>query len=110
MAKALGSGNLAGAALDLCGTEPVKDDDPVFAAPNTVLTPHIAWQTVEPTSAPQTLVVDNILAYFASTPGQLGEPGRDRVPLASNNELLSSKLPGSSLWPEDKRAKREETL
>jgi phosphoglycerate dehydrogenase-like enzyme len=72
--KALGSGNLAGAALDLCGTEPVKDDDPVFAAPNTVLTPHIAWQTVESYKRAAALVVDNILAYFAARPTNLVNP------------------------------------
>ena len=74
VAKALGSGNLAGAALDLCGTEPVKDDDPVFAAPNTVLTPHIAWQTVESYKRAAALVVDNILAYFAARPTNLVNP------------------------------------
>ena len=74
VAKALGSGNLAGAALDLCGTEPVKDDDPIFAAPNTVLTPHIAWQTVESYKRAVALVVDNILAYFEARPTNLVNP------------------------------------
>ena len=74
VAKALGSGNLAGAALDLCGTEPVKDDDPIFAAPNTVLTPHIAWQTVESYKRAAALVVDNILAYFEARPTNLVNP------------------------------------
>jgi phosphoglycerate dehydrogenase-like enzyme len=74
VAQALGSGNLAGAALDLCGTQPVEGDDPIFDAPNTVLTPHIAWQTVESYKRAAGLVVDNILAYFEGLPTNVVNP------------------------------------
>jgi phosphoglycerate dehydrogenase-like enzyme len=74
VAEALRNGALAGAALDLCGTDPVKGDDPLFGAPNTVLTPHIAWQTKESYKRSAALVVDNILAYLQARPTNLVNP------------------------------------
>src|SRR5439155_4923268 len=46
-AAALRDGKLAGADLDLCGTDPRERNDSMFEAPNTFLMPHVAWQTVE---------------------------------------------------------------
>ena len=68
VAAALRDGKLAGAALDLCGTDPVEMNDPILDAPNTVLTPHVAWQTVESYKRSARLVTDNILAYLNGSP------------------------------------------
>ena len=67
LAEALKHGKIAGAALDLCGTDPVPVDDPIFGAPNTVLTPHVAWQTAESCKRSATAVVNNILAFLSGT-------------------------------------------
>ncbi len=47
LARALGEGRIAGAALDVFESEPLPADHPLCQAPNTVLTPHIAGATSE---------------------------------------------------------------
>ncbi len=47
LADALVSGHLAGAAVDVFSTEPMPHDNPLRAAPNVVLTPHLGASTAE---------------------------------------------------------------
>jgi len=47
LAKALQAGRLAGAGIDVFEEEPLKPNHPLRTAPNTVLTPHVAWYSIE---------------------------------------------------------------
>ena len=47
LAQALKDGKVAGAAIDVYETEPPAADNPLFSAPNTVLTPHLGALTAE---------------------------------------------------------------
>lgn len=84
LAQALRDGKLAGAALDLCSTDPVEMSNPILDAPNTVLTPHIAWQTVESYQRSARLVTDNILAYLNGQPANVVNPDALKGPRQSN--------------------------
>ncbi|MCQ2515827.1 MAG: D-2-hydroxyacid dehydrogenase [Saccharofermentans sp.] len=47
VAEALKAGKIAGFACDVVSVEPMRFDNPLLTAPNTVITPHIAWAPLE---------------------------------------------------------------
>ncbi|MDQ0105971.1 glycerate dehydrogenase [Chitinophaga terrae (ex Kim and Jung 2007)] len=68
LARALEEGVIAGAALDVLSTEPPAADNPLPAAPNTVITPHIAWATRSARERLLNGVVNNLKAYLEGKP------------------------------------------
>lgn len=65
---ALNSGKVAGAALDVVSTEPIKMDNPLLDAKNVILTPHIAWAPKESRQRLMDIAVDNLRAFQAGKP------------------------------------------
>jgi D-3-phosphoglycerate dehydrogenase len=69
LADALEAGNLAGAALDVLATEPPNQDARILQAPNTLLSPHVAWYSTASERRVRVHTIEGILEYLAgSTP------------------------------------------
>lgn len=66
--KALNSGKLAGAAVDVVSTEPIKRDNPLLEADNIIITPHIAWASREARARLMQTTVENIEAFLEGQP------------------------------------------
>ncbi|TWG08625.1 D-2-hydroxyacid dehydrogenase family protein [Saccharopolyspora dendranthemae] len=65
---ALHEGRIAGAGIDVYGTEPLPVDDPWRSTPRTVLTPHIGYVTDDTYEAFFTETVENIRAFAEGSP------------------------------------------
>ncbi len=68
LADALNSGKIAGAGLDVLQTEPMSPDSPLYKAKNCIITPHIAWATLETRRRLIGIVNSNIQSYINGTP------------------------------------------
>jgi len=65
---ALQEGQLAGAALDVLSTEPPKEGNVLISAPNCILTPHLAWASLEARQRLMEITLNNIRAFQAGAP------------------------------------------
>jgi glycerate dehydrogenase len=65
VSDALCSGKLRGFAGDVVTTEPIPANSPLLGAPNCILTPHMAWGSVESRRRCMAEVAQNILCFFA---------------------------------------------
>jgi glycerate dehydrogenase len=63
LAAALREGVIAGAALDVLETEPPAPDNPLLAAPNCLITPHVAWHAIEARRRLIQIAADNLAAF-----------------------------------------------
>jgi glycerate dehydrogenase len=68
LAEALNAERLAGAALDVVSSEPIKPDNPLLSAKNCLITPHIAWATSEARKLLMEATVANVSAFLAGHP------------------------------------------
>jgi glycerate dehydrogenase len=68
LAKALNAGILAGAALDVVSVEPIEQGNPLLSAQNCLLTPHMAWSTLDARRRLMEGTAENIRAFLAGNP------------------------------------------
>lgn len=74
LAEALKSGKVQAAGLDVVSTEPIKGDNPLLAAPNCIITPHISWASAEARRRLMDIAVDNVRQFLAGTPVNVVNP------------------------------------
>ena len=68
LAAALHAGTIAGAGLDVLAQEPPSADNPLLAAPNCVITPHLAWATKAARQRLLSVAIDNVRAFLEGKP------------------------------------------
>jgi glycerate dehydrogenase len=75
LAAALRRGDIAGAGVDVLSEEPPRSGNPLLTLkqPNLIVTPHVAWASVESLQALANQVIDNIEGFVAGTPRNLVE-------------------------------------
>ena len=61
---ALDSGRIGGAGLDVLETEPMREDCPLFGAPNCIITPHIAWAGRETRERLLAVAAENLSSFL----------------------------------------------
>jgi glycerate dehydrogenase len=74
LADALNRGQIAGAGLDVLSKEPPAADNPLFAAKNCFITPHIAWATKAARERLFATAVANVRAFLVGAPQNLIKP------------------------------------
>lgn len=61
---ALNSGKVAGAAVDVVSSEPIKLTNPLLEAKNIIITPHISWAPRESRQRLMDIAVDNLACFL----------------------------------------------
>ncbi|MFV0416067.1 MAG: D-2-hydroxyacid dehydrogenase [Chthoniobacterales bacterium] len=68
LAQALHTGSIAGAGLDVISGEPMRPDHPLIGCPRLLITPHIAWASLEARKRLMSQTAKNISAFLAGSP------------------------------------------
>ena len=71
LAEALRSGKVAGAAVDVVSEDPISGRNPLLSAPNCIITPHIAWASLEARRRLMGVAVENVSAFLSGRPVNL---------------------------------------
>ncbi len=66
--EALDSGKVGYAAVDVVSVEPIQADNPLLAAKNCIITPHIAWAPKESRARLMEAAVQNLEMFIKGTP------------------------------------------
>lgn len=76
MTEALRAGKVACYMTDVLDVEPPKDGNPLLTAPNTVITPHVAWAPYETRERLLDIAVGNVAAYLSGAPRNVVSGGK----------------------------------
>ncbi len=88
LAAALKDGRIAGAAVDVFTSEPIKEDNPLIGCPHCILTPHLGASTVEAQEGVAVDVAQQIADVLA------GGPARSAVNMpAIDPEMMERLMP-----------------
>jgi glycerate dehydrogenase len=68
LADALNAGTIAGAGVDVLSVEPPAEGSPLFTARNRIVTPHIAWATLELRGRLMEIATKNVSVFAAGAP------------------------------------------
>ncbi len=68
MSEALAAGQIGAYLADVMDTEPPHAQDPILSAPNTVITPHVAWAPRRTRERLLGVVIQNLKAYMEGKP------------------------------------------
>ena len=68
VAKALKAGKIGAFCADVLSTEPPRPDNPLLGAPDTYITPHIAWATKEARIRLMAIALENLKQFLAGNP------------------------------------------
>lgn len=72
--RALDSGHVAGAGLDVFAQEPLPPDHPFLKQENVVMTPVSAWSTVDASARMINQSIENVVRFLAGTPVNVVNP------------------------------------
>jgi len=75
MAAALSVGKVAKYMADVLSVEPAGEGNPLLAAPNTLLTPHVAWAPLQTRERLLDIAVDNVRNYIKGSPSNVVSAG-----------------------------------
>jgi glycerate dehydrogenase len=68
LADALNAGRIAGAGLDVLSVEPPAETNPLLTPSRCLVTPHIAWATLEARARLMEIAMANISAFLGGNP------------------------------------------
>lgn len=66
--KALDEGIIAAAGVDVLSTEPAKEDNPLLTCKNCIITPHIAWASLEARTRLMNIFKSNVEGFVNGKP------------------------------------------